>query len=196
MPVTLSRRKFVTILIICFAAGALFSYQPAPAHHSEFENSDLVPKIDPVTAREAGPADDSDDSEVEERPPKETLQGGRTGRRHNKDTETQTKTQLPEIEETESTPPEVKPAEPQKVAMDSGSTDTYDDPDDDPDQHIHVVFPSGCNAFQQWQAELVLHSHLQVGQKGKITRIVHGCEDNSEIKNMAHLPHPGGKSPP
>jgi len=87
----------------------------------------------------------------------------------------------------------------------------------DPDANIHVIFPSGCNAFQQWQvprrrslpwlavaelhkhtdwappqAELLLWSHHKSGQKGKITRIVHGCEDNSEIKDMKHLPHPGG----
>ena len=95
-------------------------------------------------------------------------------------------------------------------------TEAAVDPND-PDEHIHIVFPSGCNAFQQWQvvpsarpllrssrcdfflilcrrpkAELLLWSHWKTGQKGKITRIVHGCEDNSQIKDMKHLPHPGG----
>lgn len=42
------------------------------------------------------------------------------------------------------------------------------------------------------QAELLLWSHWKTGQKGKITRIVHGCEDTSEVKDTRHLPHPGG----
>ncbi len=44
------------------------------------------------------------------------------------------------------------------------------------DDDVHVVFSTGCNLFQHWQAEVLLHSHLLVGQRGKITRIVSGCE--------------------
>jgi hypothetical protein len=58
---------------------------------------------------------------------------------------------------------------------------------------IHIVFSTGCNLFQHWQAEVVLYSHLKVGQKGKITRVVSGCDTESEKR--AHgkfLTHPEG----
>jgi len=41
----------------------------------------------------------------------------------------------------------------------------------DPNDDIHVVFSTGCNYFQHWQAEVLLHSHLKVGQRGQITRV-------------------------
>lgn len=62
----------------------------------------------------------------------------------------------------------------------------------DPDDDIHIIFSTGCNAYQQWQAELLLFSHFLSGQKGKITRIVSGCEDNGELKHHKFVTHPGG----
>jgi hypothetical protein len=44
------------------------------------------------------------------------------------------------------------------------------------DDDVHFVFSTGCNLFQHWQAEVLLNSHFMVGQRGKITRIVSGCE--------------------
>ena len=52
------------------------------------------------------------------------------------------------------------------------------------DDDIHIVFSTGCNLFQHWQAEVVLFSHLKVGQGGKITRVVSGCD--TEAQKRAH----------
>jgi len=86
------------------------------------------------------------------------------------------------------------PSAPQKAstaAAPQGVKPIDQGPPGDVDRHIHVLFPSGCNGFQQWQAELLLFSHQAVGQKGKITRIVHGCEDHSEVKDKQWLVHQG-----
>ena len=53
------------------------------------------------------------------------------------------------------------------------------------DGKLHVVFSSGCNYFQHWQAEMVLASAFNVGQRGRITRIVSGCHDVS-AEGVAH----------
>ena len=50
---------------------------------------------------------------------------------------------------------------------------------------IHIVFSTGCNLFQHWQAEVVLHSHMKVGQRGKITRVVSGCDTEAEKRKHA-----------
>jgi hypothetical protein len=57
----------------------------------------------------------------------------------------------------------------------------------DEEEDIHVVFSTGCNLFQHWQAEVVLHSHMKVGQKGKITRVVSGCDTESEKREHAEF---------
>jgi hypothetical protein len=44
------------------------------------------------------------------------------------------------------------------------------------DDDMHVVFSTGCNAFQHWQAEVLLNSAYHQGQCGKMTRIVVGCD--------------------
>lgn len=62
----------------------------------------------------------------------------------------------------------------------------------DPDDDIHIIFSTGCNAYQQWQAELLLYTHFKSGQRGKITRIVSGCEDTKELKHHKFVTHPGG----
>ena len=38
-------------------------------------------------------------------------------------------------------------------------------------------YSTGCTAFQQWQSEVLLYTARKVGQRGKITHIVTGCED-------------------
>ena len=53
------------------------------------------------------------------------------------------------------------------------------------DGKLHIVFSSGCNFFQHWQAEMVLASAFKVGQRGRITRIVSGCHDVS-AENIGH----------
>lgn len=61
------------------------------------------------------------------------------------------------------------------------------------DGKLHVVFSSGCNYFQHWQAENVLASAFNVGQRGRITRIVSGCHDvSAESIGHRHQTFPSG----
>ncbi|KAH9256960.1 hypothetical protein BASA81_004781 [Batrachochytrium salamandrivorans] len=58
---------------------------------------------------------------------------------------------------------------------------------------IHIVFSTGCNLFQHWQAEVLLFSHIKVGQKGQITRVVSGCDtENVKREHANYLTHPEG----
>ena len=45
---------------------------------------------------------------------------------------------------------------------------------------MHVVFSTDCTFYQDWQTLLVFHSALVVGQKGTITRIASGCDDEKK----------------
>jgi hypothetical protein len=49
---------------------------------------------------------------------------------------------------------------------------------------LHILFSTSCNEFQHWQAEVVVSSAMRVGQRGKITQIVVGC-DQREDKGVA-----------
>lgn len=55
----------------------------------------------------------------------------------------------------------------------------------DDDGKLHIIFSSGCNYFQHWQAEFLLSTTKAVGQRGRITRIVSGCHDKS-AEDVAH----------
>jgi len=57
------------------------------------------------------------------------------------------------------------------------------------DEDMHIVFSTGCNAFQHWQAEVLLNSAWHQGQCGNVTRIVVGCEKKVVERIRAH---PGG----
>jgi len=58
---------------------------------------------------------------------------------------------------------------------------------------VHVVFSTGCNLFQHWQAEVLLHSHLTISQRGQITRVVSGCDsEHIKRKTAKYLTHPEG----
>jgi len=67
--------------------------------------------------------------------------------------------------------------------QDRGIGDSCDKDPNDIDCSIHFIFSSSCNKFQHWQSELVLFSHWQSGQKGKITRIVSGCDESHALGN-------------
>jgi hypothetical protein len=58
------------------------------------------------------------------------------------------------------------------------------------DDDLHIVFSTGCNAFQHWQAEALLNSALHAGQKCKITRIVVGCD--KQVATGSFRTHQGG----
>lgn len=58
---------------------------------------------------------------------------------------------------------------------------------------FHFVFSTGCNLFQHWQSEVLLNSHMRSGQKGKITRVVSGCDSTEkEREHASFLTHPEG----
>ncbi|CAK0802536.1 unnamed protein product [Prorocentrum cordatum] len=63
------------------------------------------------------------------------------------------------------------------------------------DEDMHVVFSTGCNAFQHWQAEVLLNSAYHQGQCGRMTRIVVGCDKLIEggEKVSTHQPGAGDK---
>lgn len=46
---------------------------------------------------------------------------------------------------------------------------------------IHIVFSTGCNDYQNWQAEALLYSWWKVRQPGKITRTISGCRDEEHL---------------
>jgi hypothetical protein len=45
---------------------------------------------------------------------------------------------------------------------------------------IHVIFSTDCTPFQDWQTISLFHSATVVGQKGHITRIASGCDDEKK----------------
>ncbi len=45
---------------------------------------------------------------------------------------------------------------------------------------VHVVFSTDCTPFQDWQTLVLFHSATVVGQKGAITRIASGCDDEKK----------------
>jgi hypothetical protein len=48
---------------------------------------------------------------------------------------------------------------------------------------IHFVFSSTCSPYQNWQSQVLISSFTRVGQRGKLTRIVSGCDDE-EMKEV------------
>jgi hypothetical protein len=47
-------------------------------------------------------------------------------------------------------------------------------------EDIHVIFSTDCTPFQDWQTIVLFHSARTVGQKGSITRIASGCDDDKK----------------
>ena len=45
---------------------------------------------------------------------------------------------------------------------------------------IHVIFSTDCTPYQDWQTLTLFHSATVVGQKGPITRIASGCDDDKK----------------
>ena len=46
---------------------------------------------------------------------------------------------------------------------------------------VHVVFSTDCSTFQDWQSLLVFHSARTAGQKGPVTRIASGCDEEKKL---------------
>ena len=55
---------------------------------------------------------------------------------------------------------------------------------------VHIVFSSGCNAYQSWQAELLAWSALRVGHTGPITRIASGCDEKTDYAALRRSTNP------
>ena len=45
---------------------------------------------------------------------------------------------------------------------------------------IHVIFSTDCTPYQDWQSLVVFHSATVVKQKGPVTRIASGCDDEKK----------------
>ena len=67
-----------------------------------------------------------------------------------------------------------------KVTIDNSipMTDPHTTPRDNI-PHVHLVFSTDCEVFQDWQSVVLFHSAMLVNQPGNITRIASGC---SEVK--------------
>jgi hypothetical protein len=55
-----------------------------------------------------------------------------------------------------------------------------DDANDDGAVKYHIVFSTGCSAFQDWQSYVFFFQALKVQQPGIVTRIVSGCDAKEE----------------
>eukprot|EP01041_Mallomonas_annulata_P000783 gene783-1510_t len=53
------------------------------------------------------------------------------------------------------------------------------------EDEVHVIFSTDCTPFQDWQTLTVFHSAMVVGQKGTITRIASGCDEEKKVKLSA-----------
>ena len=45
---------------------------------------------------------------------------------------------------------------------------------------IHVIFSTDCSPYQDWQTLVMFYSATAVGQKGPVTRIASGCDDEKK----------------
>ena len=64
-----------------------------------------------------------------------------------------------------------------------------------PRDHVHVIFSTDCEYYQDWQTLVLFQSALIVGQDryGPVTRIASGCsaEKQAELTNLYKALHPG-----
>lgn len=66
------------------------------------------------------------------------------------------------------------------------ATDNMAEAEADPNvPHYHMIFSTGCSAFQDWQSYVFFHQALAVQQPGTITRIVSGCKDHEQEQLQA-----------
>lgn len=51
------------------------------------------------------------------------------------------------------------------------------DNDDELETKFHLVFSTGCNAFQDWQSYVFFYQIYKSGQAGDVTRVASGCDE-------------------
>ena len=44
------------------------------------------------------------------------------------------------------------------------------------EEQLHIVISSDCSSYQRWQSLTSFHSALAVGQRGRMTWLVSGCD--------------------
>jgi hypothetical protein len=55
----------------------------------------------------------------------------------------------------------------------------------DTDENYHIAFSTDCTFFQDWQTLLIFHSAVMIKQKGRVTRIASGCDDEKKAELTA-----------
>ena len=82
----------------------------------------------------------------------------------------------------------------QEAPVASGNGEEFNEAKSTPeDEELHIIFNTGCNLFQHWQAQALMASAKAVGQRGWITRIVSGCDyEDTELPDTTMLTHPVG----
>lgn len=66
--------------------------------------------------------------------------------------------------------------------MVSGGQTTNQMTSKDDEDNLHIIFSTDCKAFQHWQSLLLFASAARVGQRGKITRIASGCNEEEKVR--------------
>jgi peptidyl serine alpha-galactosyltransferase len=55
--------------------------------------------------------------------------------------------------------------------------------------NLHIVFSTGCSAFQDWQSYLFFYHAKKSGQRGKVTRVASGCESTNAEATLLQNHH-------
>eukprot|EP01062_Namystynia_karyoxenos_P080764 TRINITY_DN8747_c0_g2_i1.p2 TRINITY_DN8747_c0_g2~~TRINITY_DN8747_c0_g2_i1.p2 ORF type:complete len:641 (+),score=162.36 TRINITY_DN8747_c0_g2_i1:82-1923(+) len=55
------------------------------------------------------------------------------------------------------------------------------------DDRVVCVYTTGCDFYQQWQSEALAHSHMLVGQRGRLVRVISGCAGDPEAPQGKNL---------
>jgi hypothetical protein len=62
------------------------------------------------------------------------------------------------------------------VVSAGNSHKTYPYHEDD----VHIIFSTDCTPYQDWQTLVLFHSAKVVGQRGTVTRIASGCDEEKQ----------------
>lgn len=78
-----------------------------------------------------------------------------------------------------------KDSEPVKNQDDKGQSEPPDEKGNKfesigTDVEYHIVFSTGCSAFQDWQSYVFFYQAMKIKQPGTVTRIVSGCDEEGE----------------